>query len=231
MMQADTASHPGSLAKRPPARARRAPPADHLSVGATALELLAALPALVPELVRVELRAIKPVHQARARIAAGEDKTVALLRHDDDPIQPFSLGRERLLAGGAVERIIRHYLPDEDHVLALSSRVGLVGGDAHLLILDFIIPPSLRALRDIIRGVRLAGWTGAVLETGSSYHFIGVQPMTEAQWNAAMGRALLMTDLIDVRYCAHALVRRAGSARLTTCALKPHQPRVVAVVR
>lgn len=202
-----------------------------LGVGKTALQVVAALPALLPTLVALEIRVFRPVHAARARIAAGEEPVSALLAHDADPIPPFRVGRQRLLQRDTVARLARHFLPDEDHVLGLSSRVELVEGRRHLLILDFVVPPSAQALDQIVRGVKLAGWRGAVMETGSSYHFIGTETLTTEAWTSAMGRALLLSDLIDVRYMGHALARGVGTARLTSCSSKPHAPRVVAVVR
>lgn len=181
-----------------------------------------------PDIVGIELRTFKPAKNIHARIAAGEDRIVALGSHDDDPLPPQRLSRERMRAGG-LTRLIEHFLPEE-HALAVSSCVQTIAGERHILVLDFVVPPSTKALDDIVSACKMNHWEGAVLMSGSSYHFIGTVPMKLEAWVSEMGRALLLTDVIDVRYMGHALARCAGSARITATEAKPTLPTVVALV-
>ena len=153
----------------------------------------------------------------------------ALAAHDNDALDPVRLGQARVRAH-AVQRIIDHFLPDDDHALALSSRVETVHGQRFLLLLDFACPVGEEQLADVVRACQVNGWRGAVMASGSSYHFLGFEPMEFGAWVAAMGRALLLSGLIDVRYMGHALARGAGALRLHACEAKPTMPRVVALV-
>lgn len=181
------------------------------------------------EVLAVELRTYRVRKNVRARIAAGEDKLLALAAHDQDAVDPVRLGQARVRAH-AVQRMIDHYVPDDDHAFALSSRVETVHGQRFLLLLDFACPVGEEQLADVVRACQFNGWRGAVLESGSSYHFMGFEPMEFGAWVAAMGRALLLSGLIDVRYMGHALARGAGALRLHACEAKPTMPRVVALV-
>jgi len=201
--------------------------ATRIRLGMQAPELVRAV-ALQEGVLAVEIRTYVPVHHARERIAAGTAPLVALSQHDADPVPPARLGRQRVLEGG-LERLQDHFIPD-GHVLALSSRVETLSGPQHLLVLDFACPPTAEGMHQVVAAVEHHGWRGVVLLTGSSFHFVGTEPLDAEAWRVAMGRALLLTDLIDVRYVGHTLVRGAGAARITACEAKPMVPRVVAVV-
>lgn len=116
---------------------------------------------------------------------------------------------------------------DPGEVVGLGSRLWWGGGD--LLLLDFAVPPSPAAQAELVECIQHAGWSGWLLESGVSYHFIGRTVMGPAVWRREMARALLIPG-IDVRYMGHALHREMGAVRLTACPLKPTVPFVVAVL-
>lgn len=198
-------------------------------VGMSAMEVALEL-VLYGPVVGLNVRTFRTRHGVSARLQAGEDREAALLQHDDDSFAPARVSRERVRLWGlsALQRL-DHFAPD-DHVIGLSSQVQTCAGERHILILDYRVPPSGDALAQIVRGAELCGWRGVVLETGSSYHFIGIDVMTETSWREAMGQALLQDDIMDIRYVGHALMRGAGCARLVAGAHKPVEPRVVALV-
>lgn len=187
-------------------------PADH-----RAPDVVRELAAL-PRILTLTFRAYRPLPPLRER----GDGAKPPLGNDPD------LWRRRVPAQ-RVPLALGHLLdlPPEDGVVALSSEVETVHGRADLLLLDFACPPSETAQAEIEAACRALGWTGWLLVSGASYHFIGDQPMGREEWVSAMGAALLIPG-IDYRYIGHRLIAGAGAVRLSTCPRKPHEPVVVA---
>lgn len=169
----------------------------------------------------VDIRVIRPRPSLELRREMGPGLDAV---HNDDDTQP-------------VRALWEHaQLPvcDDGDVVVVTSRVtmrrGRNGRLRWLLLLDFRCPVSPEHQAELARHLRALGWVGVLVETGSSYHFLGAEALDVRAWFQRMHQALLIPG-IDWRYCGHALLRQAGSARITTCELKPFQPRVVEIIK
>ena len=69
--------------------------------------------------------------------------------------------------------------------------------------------------------------SGALLNSGGSYHYYGLDPLAIAEWRSFMHRSLLLEPLVDVRYIAHRLESGRATLRIGSSPLKPQQPHVV----
>lgn len=174
----------------------------------------------MPPFSAVELRVIRPQPGFEARRAADPaGPGLDPVHNDTDTRPPMWLQR------GAT-------LPEvgPDEVLCFTSSVSVVGhGLRHLLLLDFRVPVSVEAQRDLERHLTALGWHGLLAVTGSSYHFLGVEALVPRTWEQRMHQSLLIPG-IDWRYIGHSLIRGAGAARFTACALKPTRPYIVAII-
>ena len=113
-----------------------------------------------------------------------------------------------------VERSIIIDLSRDDYVL--NSQVFLTDGTlAHLPLMDFNICVSEDGLTKVSEILTLLGVRqGYLMDSGSSYHFIGSEPMTTDEHLAFLHRALLFTPIIDGRWIAHQLINGNSNLRI-----------------
>lgn len=100
--------------------------------------------------------------------------------------------------------------------MALSSVVELVGGSiGHLPMLDFHIPVSesnLRVVEMVCRLLKLnAGW---IIESGESYHFIGMHPVDWKNVQQMLCRAIMFSPIVDRAWVSHQLLEQSCSLRI-----------------
>ena len=115
-------------------------------------------------------------------------------------------------------------------LLGVVSRVSLAdGGSGHIPMMDFLCAASTRNLDVLTRLLREIGQArGFLLESGRSYHYYGVEILTEEAWQRFLGKCLLMFGYVDDRYVGHQLVDGHCVLRLSAGRLKASLPRVVA---
>jgi hypothetical protein len=118
-----------------------------------------------------------------------------------------------------------------EHILVISSRVTLhTGAAAHIPMLDFRMAASSRNLSTAQAVVRQLGLEGVILNSGQSYHFYGLSPLSPNDLNSYLAEALLFTPIIDYRWIAHQLIEGACALRLSPGSGLQHIPKVVGVV-
>jgi hypothetical protein len=159
---------------------------------------------------------------SRARSLTGDERRAALLSSSDDSY--FTVEAARLRRWGSLSAIRKPTTADE--TIALCSTVGA----RRLLLLDFKAPVTAENTAEILACARLLGWSGWLLNSGSSYHWIGAELFSVSDWTSAMATALLLPVQIDVRYMGHSMWRGLGAARLFACTGKPHEPVVIGSV-
>jgi len=117
-------------------------------------------------------------------------------------------------------------------VLALCSICKLKSGSiGHIPMMDFRCSPSKKNLQRIIVALNnIQQAKGVILETGKSYHFYGLNIISDEDWRQFLAKCLLLAPLVDTRYIAHRLQIGACVLRLTACEQKPFSPRVVKVL-
>lgn len=74
---------------------------------------------------------------------------------------------------------------------------------------------------------RLGQRQGVLLDSGNSYHYYGLELLTQSQWRRFMAACLLLDPLVDVRYIAHRMLAGKASLRLNEISDK-RNPKVVA---
>jgi len=118
----------------------------------------------------------------------------------------------------------------DDHILAICSKCKTQDGRVrHIPMVDFKCPPSDRHKALILSAMQRLGQSqGALLESGESYHYYGVDLLSPENWRNFMSRCLLLSPYIDARYIAHRLLSGTSVLRLTTSQKKPTEPFVVA---
>lgn len=116
--------------------------------------------------------------------------------------------------------------------LAVSSRVTTKRGERlHLPLMDFQCPISERNLDVVVTALALIGlYTGAVVESGRSYHYYGFNLLTLDAWLEFLGGCLLLSPIIDARYIGHRLLDKECVLRLSPSPGKTQQPRVVRIL-
>ena len=130
-------------------------------------------------------------------------------------------------------------IPD-DWSISVTSQVIRTGlRQSHIPLLDFrerISDGGLalvsEKLTQIIRPELPQAFPGYILESGQSYHYIGLGALTPLQWMRFMGLALLCESHekplrhspIDRLWLGHTLVRGFGVLRILPSPEKPYEP-------
>jgi hypothetical protein len=100
----------------------------------------------------------------------------------------------------------------------------------HIPMMDFRCPKGLENLSRIKELLKAIGEEeGLILDSGRSYHYYGINPMSEKEWLAFLGSCLL-SGLVDERYIGHRLKDRCGILRISACPLRPKIPTVVSIL-
>ena len=100
----------------------------------------------------------------------------------------------------------------------------------HIPMMDFRCPKGPKNLLRIKKLLRVNGEEeGVILDSGRSYHYYGLNLMSEKGWLRFLGSCLL-SKLVDERYMGHRLIDRCGILRLSACPLRPGIPEVVVVL-
>lgn len=127
----------------------------------------------------------------------------AIVHKHDSNERSFNLTNAGLATQG-ISSIIESLRDDE--ALAISSRVRVRNGySAHLPMLDFDCKPTHANRAAVEHMLRAIDQPGIILNSGNSYHFMGISLLTADEWLRFMGQSLLLTPLIDARYLGHRL--------------------------
>ncbi len=174
----------------------------------------------------------------RPRENTQDKKTSSLARlifHD------FSKSR---LAGEKSEDItvdnLNHWIRilDEGQVLGIISDIKIARSYEeyysahfhHIPMMDFRClksPKNLARVKGLLRTI--GEEEGVILDSGRSYHYLGVTPLNEKDWLMFLGKCLL-SELVDGRYVGHRLIDRCGILRISACPLRPKIPTVVSIL-
>lgn len=151
------------------------------------------------------------------------------LRHDKSTYREVEMRRDEVTA-----RAIAKFQSEAgaDCVVGLKSTVRVGGGAVrHLPMIDFNCVPSPESLGFVKTALRqIDQRRGVVLASGRSYHFYGLELLSEEEWRRFLGRCLLLAPPVDVRYVAHRLIDGYCVLRISANARKPKVPSVVDVL-
>ena len=149
------------------------------------------------------------------------------LNQDQGPRVFNDIPREQATADEL--RVIASNL-SESRVLGICSIVQLVSGESlHIPMMDFLCTPSQTNLTLLTNLVgKLDQRRGFLLESGRSYHYYGFDLLSTTDWQAFLGKCLLMSGFADDRYIGHQLVDGHCVLRLSSGKLKSCVPVVVA---
>lgn len=101
--------------------------------------------------------------------------------------------------------------------IAINSRVKMVDGTyKHFPLLDFHIPISPNNELIVKKVIKILGFSrGYIMESGESYHFIGLDFITNEELTIFLSKALLFSPIIDRAWIAHQLLERSCSLRVS----------------
>ncbi len=98
----------------------------------------------------------------------------------------------------------------------------------HIPMLDFHCLPKKENLMLVKSSLEMIGEKdGMILNSGRSYHYYGRELKTQEEWVDFLGRALLLSPIVDPRYIAHRLIDGWSILRIFANELKPKEPVVV----
>lgn len=171
---------------------------------------------------------------ARRAIAEGADPVPLLM--DTDEYGAFSsapIGHAVVGSPATEETVRAQYDLDPGEALALTTTLSMRPGMVrHLMMLDFAESTSPLATALLRASILHAGWSGYLLASGASYHFLGSDALEVGEWRRQMARAMLIPGLdgrnaIDVRFMAHTLANDRGGLRITRAAQKSVLPHLI----
>lgn len=97
---------------------------------------------------------------------------------------------------------------------AINSTVKLSNGEEmHIPMLDFHIDISVKNTNLVKKICNILGVEGFLLNSGKSYHFIGIQLLSHKELYQFLGQALLFTPIVDEIWIAHQLQEHSCTLR------------------
>lgn len=192
-------------------------------IGMTAIEVVVEIVKINPKISRLFFKVYtssknleeEPVIQIRTSIAR-------MVYHNPPELEEvIGLGREEV----TFEHLnsIVNTLPD-GRALGVISKVGLSGTDDvfHIPMMDFRCEVLSGNLAKIEEFLRLFGQKGAILFSGKSYHYYGIELLSQEEWLVFLGRCLLFCDpkdpryvYTDIRYVGHRLIDGYTNLRIS----------------
>ncbi|HEV8719826.1 MAG TPA: hypothetical protein VGW77_04205 [Candidatus Binatia bacterium] len=151
------------------------------------------------------------------------------LHHNTIPAARWRIPAEECNAE-ELARITTGAVTRDGAVALLSSVIRKTGETGHLPMLDFHCPYSAenqRLATEVL--VALDPGPGYLIASGESYHFIGAQLITGSDLTAFLGRALLLSPIIDRAWIAHQLIEGTCALRISAKPGTTEPPRVVAL--
>ncbi len=99
---------------------------------------------------------------------------------------------------------------------ALCSKIVMIDDEElHLPLLDFHIPVSDTNVRVVENVCKVIGlFSGWILNSGESYHFIGEKPICYNDMEQILYKAIMFSPIIDIAWISHQLRERSCSLRI-----------------
>lgn len=124
----------------------------------------------------------------------------------------FRLPRRDILNGAIEKRIVKLF-PGE--ALQVLSKV-YVEDAVHIPMLDLEIPARKDNLQFAIESIKALGQKrGALVVSGASYHYYGLELLYLGEWQMFMYKSLLLDDVVDRRWVGHRLLDGFSNLRLS----------------
>jgi len=96
-----------------------------------------------------------------------------------------------------------------------------------LPLIDFRCEPSISNLEKVIRFLREIGQQeGAILSSGNSYHYYGIEPLSKTDWIVFLGQCLI-SELIDHFCIGHQMIEKYSILRISRSSCYSETPTVV----
>lgn len=106
----------------------------------------------------------------------------------------------------------------ERTIVSLTSRVqtGKAHGRWHLPLLDLGVRVGEQGQRSAVEALEALGLRGLIFASGRSYHFYGSTPRRETELWRLLGRAQLLSPIVDARWISHQLIDGHCGLRIST---------------
>lgn len=113
-------------------------------------------------------------------------------------------------------------------MIALSSCVEMANGDlAHIPMLDLACANDASGYISAVAALKVLSTPGFLLDSGKSFHFYGKKVLPNNEFFSFLGRAALLTPIIDAPWIAHQLIEGAAALRLSEKEAYAHRPYLV----
>jgi hypothetical protein len=140
----------------------------------------------------------------------------AALRHNSDSVIAMEMTIAELTE--ALQNRRFSDLPPRT-LISLASHVSPPPGETgtwHLPMLDLAAPVGDAGRDAVLDALSSLDLRGIVLESGKSFHFISDRVLPEAETWQLLGRAQLLSPIVDARWVAHQLIDGGCALRIST---------------
>jgi len=197
-------------------------------------------PEVVAEIVKVnpEIRAVS-FHPYTPRKNVKENSLPLsfsrLLYHDSSKERIIKLTREEIAAVIKLKREGKEpqegYFLWADEVVGVMSRIRVRNKILHIPLMDFCCEDSPDNLKQIKGFLYEVGQKrGVILLSGRSYHYYGVDLLSDKEWVKFLGKCLLFSGYTDERYIGHRLLDGCGILRISARGIRSQMPTVVSIL-
>lgn len=148
--------------------------------------------------------------------------------HDFSVNELVEVSRAEVLDGVLAELAAK---PKDGKIVVISSMVKLSSEEiAHIPMIDFACPDTPEAREVLPHVAAELGEEGALVASGTSYHFYGLRCVSGKRRVQLLGAALLFQPIVDTRWVAHAVLETASNLRLSRHEETNEYPTVIDVI-
>lgn len=200
-------------------------------IGMTAAEVVAEIVRVNPEIAKLSFYVYAPKYNVKElHESKRQDLVFPGLFFHDPTRETLRRNRDGITVADLKEIIRTLGIGREDSVIGVLSKTRIKRKIFHVPMMDFSLPERPQNLQKIECLLKMIGQkNGVILSSGRSYHYYGLNLMSETEWFDFLGDCLL-SGLVDTRYIAHRCKDRCGILRISACPLRPKIPSVVSVI-
>ena len=184
-----------------------------------------------------ELHTIDIISEIARRNKDVKEFNIAVYRYVPQALTNNGRLKTRIVKSTPINRLvksIRSIKISKVWSIGLMSRVKMKNGQYyHIPQIDFEIPVSkdnLNLVKKCLSGT-VKVFPGYILQTGNSYHYLGLKLLKQKGWQEFIGRCVLCNKpraktIVDSRWCGHSLITDCTNLRIFANHSKT-EPRVI----
>lgn len=200
-------------------------------LGMTASEVVARIIKINPQIRSMFFEIYTPLPRLKDERAGGASISLErlLFHNPKETEEAILLERDRITLE-QLKKMLNGLVINRSLAVASCVKLFSASETFHLPMMDFRCEVLPENLATVINFLRLIKKRGVVLDSGRSYHYYGLKPISEKDWLKFLGQCLLFKGYASARFIGHRLIDGYAALRISKDTNSGQVPKVVAVL-